>query len=194
MEGEGRRPLPVRARRVPGPPRHGGSRRAPAIGIEVVESGEPLVLFPEGTRQSGPLVNELFEGAAYVAMRTGVPIVPVGIGGSERAMPKGSKFLRPVRIAIVIGEPIVPPVADGRRGSRRAVRELTDQLHKQLQVLFDAAQVQGRRLSARRRRASATVRCDDRGLRTGRFHDGPALPDVGPGPRPSARSCGRRAS
>ena len=109
--------------------------------IEVVEAGEPLVLFAEGTRQSGPLVHELFEGAAYVAMRTGVPIIPVGIGGSERAMPKGSKFLRPVRIAIVVGEPIEPPATERLRGSRRAVRELTAQLHKQLQAMFDAAQV-----------------------------------------------------
>jgi cytidylate kinase len=109
--------------------------------VEVIESGEPLVLFPEGTRQTGPLVQELFEGAAYVAVRTGVPIVPVGIGGSERAMPKGSKFLRPVRIAIVVGEAIEAPPTDGRRGSRRAVREVTAQLQKQLQAEFDTAQV-----------------------------------------------------
>jgi cytidylate kinase len=108
--------------------------------IDVVEAGEPLVLFAEGTRQSGPLVHDLFEGAAYVALRTGVPIIPVGIGGSERAMPKGSKMLWPVRIAIVVGEPIEPPAADVR-GSRRAVRELTAQLHKELQAMFDAAQV-----------------------------------------------------
>ena len=109
--------------------------------IEVVEAGEPLVLFAEGTRQSGPLVHELFEGAAYVALRTGVPIIPVGIGGSERAMPKGSRMLRPVRIAIVVGEPIEPPPVERLRGSRRAVRELTAQLHKELQAMFDAAQV-----------------------------------------------------
>jgi cytidylate kinase len=109
--------------------------------IEVVEAGEPLVLFAEGTRQSGPLVHELFEGAAYVALRTGVPIIPVGIGGSERAMPKGSKMLWPVRIAIVVGEPIEPPAAERLRGSRRAARELTAQLHKELQAMFDAAQV-----------------------------------------------------
>jgi 1-acyl-sn-glycerol-3-phosphate acyltransferase len=109
--------------------------------VEVIESGEPLVLFPEGTRQTGPLVQELFEGAAYVAVRTGVPIIPVGIGGSERAMPRGSKFLRPVRIAIVVGEAIEAPPTDGRRGSRRAVREVTAQLQKQLQAQFDTAQV-----------------------------------------------------
>ncbi|HVM68070.1 MAG TPA: 1-acyl-sn-glycerol-3-phosphate acyltransferase, partial [Acidimicrobiales bacterium] len=107
--------------------------------IEVIESGEPLVLFPEGTRQSGPIVHQLFEGAAYVALRTGVPIVPVGIGGSERAMPKGAKTLRPARIAMVIGDPILPPPAG--RGSRRAARELTAELQKKLQEVFDLAQV-----------------------------------------------------
>ena len=110
--------------------------------IEVVESGEPLVLFPEGTRQSGPLVEDLYEGAAYVATRTGVPIVPVGIGGSERAMPRGARGLRPGRIAIIVGTPLVPEVAEGRRrGSRRAVRELTAQLHVELQTLLDAARL-----------------------------------------------------
>ncbi len=107
--------------------------------IEVIEGGEPLVLFPEGTRQSGPLVQQLFEGAAYVALRTGVPLVPVGIGGSERAMPKGARGLRPARVAIVVGEPIVPDVAG--RGSRRATRELTAELQKKLQEVFDIAQV-----------------------------------------------------
>jgi 1-acyl-sn-glycerol-3-phosphate acyltransferase len=109
--------------------------------IEVVEGGEPLVIFPEGTRQSGPVVQPLFEGAAYVAARTGVPIVPVGIGGSEGAMPKGSKMIRPVRVHVVVGEPIHPPPpgANGR-APRSAVHALTEQLAARLQELFDAAQ------------------------------------------------------
>lgn len=108
--------------------------------IEAIEGGEPLVLFPEGTRQSGPVVQPLFEGAAYVATRTGAPILPVGIGGSEGAMPKGSKLIRPVRIHLVVGEPIRPPAsAPGERTPRRAVRELTDTLHVELQRLLDVA-------------------------------------------------------
>jgi 1-acyl-sn-glycerol-3-phosphate acyltransferase len=109
--------------------------------IEVVEAGEPLVIFPEGTRQSGPEVQPLFEGAAYVAARTGVPIVPVGIGGSERAMPKGSKLLRPVKTTLLIGPPLDPPAGrDGGRPSRRAIHEVTEELHRHLQQLFDDAQ------------------------------------------------------
>jgi 1-acyl-sn-glycerol-3-phosphate acyltransferase len=109
--------------------------------LQIVEAGEPLVMFPEGTRQSGPIVQPLFDGPAYVASRAGIPIVPVGIGGSERAMPKGSKMIRPVRITIVVGQPIHPPAPDGETGRvpRRVVRELTDQLYGEVQRLFDAA-------------------------------------------------------
>lgn len=109
--------------------------------MEILELGEPVVIFPEGTRQSGPLVQPLFEGAAYVALRTGVPILPVGIGGTEAAMPKGSKMLRPVRVRVIVGEPIVPPTAgEGTRAPRRLVHEVTEQLHARLQELFDQAQ------------------------------------------------------
>jgi 1-acyl-sn-glycerol-3-phosphate acyltransferase len=108
--------------------------------IEVVNGGEPLVIFPEGTRQSGPHVQPLFEGAAYVAARTGVPIVPVGIGGSEAAMPKGSKLIRPVKVAVVVGEPLQPPTpGPSGRAPRSAVHDLTEQLSARLQELFDRA-------------------------------------------------------
>jgi 1-acyl-sn-glycerol-3-phosphate acyltransferase len=124
-------------------PVHRGSADREALRrcIEIIETGEPLVIFPEGTRQSGPTVQPLFEGAAYIATRTGVPIVPVGIGGSERAMPKGAKFIHPTRTALVIGPPINPPIArDGGRVPRRAIHEITEQLHAELQALFDDAQ------------------------------------------------------
>ena len=106
----------------------------------MVERGEPLVLFPEGTRRFGPTIENLFDGAAYVATRARVPLVPVGIGGSERAMQKGKRLPRPVKIHIVVGEPLHPPSADGPRASRRLVRELTEQLHVELQRLFDEAE------------------------------------------------------
>jgi 1-acyl-sn-glycerol-3-phosphate acyltransferase len=110
--------------------------------IQVIEGGEPLVIFPEGTRQDGPLVHELFDGAAYVAAKTGVPLVPVGIGGSQRAMPRGAKGLRPGKIHIAVGAPICPPVApDGGRLGRHAVHEMTETLQKEIQQLFDRAQL-----------------------------------------------------
>lgn len=109
--------------------------------IEIVDSGQPLVIFPEGTRQSGPVVEPLFEGAAYIASRTGVPIVPVGIGGSEAAMPKGAKMLRPTQVTIVIGVPLdAPKGVEGGRPPRTAVKSVTAELQRDVQRLFDEAQ------------------------------------------------------
>jgi 1-acyl-sn-glycerol-3-phosphate acyltransferase len=108
--------------------------------IAVLEAGEPLVLFPEGTRQSGPLVQPLFDGAAYVAVKAGVPIIPVGIGGSEGVMPKGSKMIYPRKCVIVIGEPIVAVADESGRIPRSAVKDITVQLATDLQRLFNEAQ------------------------------------------------------
>lgn len=108
---------------------------------EVLERGEPLIMFPEGTRRTGPHIWQLYDGPAFVAARTNTPIVPIGIGGSERAMGKGVKIPRPVKISIVIGEPILPPTREeGARVPRRVVKELTAELHSRIQVLFDEAQ------------------------------------------------------
>ena len=108
--------------------------------IAVLEAGEPLVLFPEGTRQSGPIVQPLFDGAAYVAVKAGVPIIPVGIGGSEGVMPKGSKMIYPKKCVVVVGEPIVVPRDEMGRVQRSAVKDVTQTLSTELQRLFNEAQ------------------------------------------------------
>lgn len=102
--------------------------------------GEPVVLFAEGRRGSGPELGPLLAGPAYLALRANVPIVPVGIGGSERAMPVGAKRVRLNRVALVVGKPIWPPAgAPGGRVPRRSVDELTGRLSSELQSVFDEA-------------------------------------------------------
>jgi len=122
--------------------RGSADREAIMRAIQVLKSGEPLVLFPEGERKSGPVVQPLMDGAAYVACKAGVSIIPVGIGGSERVMGKGARFIYPRKLVVIIGKPIpVPASVDGRM-PRSAVKEVTTQLHEQLQQLFDEAQTQ----------------------------------------------------
>ena len=119
--------------------------------IAVLAGGEPLVMFPEGERKSGAVVQPLFEGAAYVAMKTGAPIVPVAIGGSERVMPKGAKFIFPRKLYVIVGKPMRLPAvdqsedgADGSKGQRVAAKQLTVELHTEMQRLFDLAQARCR--------------------------------------------------
>jgi 1-acyl-sn-glycerol-3-phosphate acyltransferase len=115
-------------------------REAFKRGIAVLQTGEPLVLFPEGERKSGPVVQPLFDGAVYMAVKAGVPIVPVGIGGSERAMPKGSKMIKPTKCVLLVGTPIAVPQSESGRASRSAVKDMSQELHSELQRLFDRAQ------------------------------------------------------
>jgi 1-acyl-sn-glycerol-3-phosphate acyltransferase len=108
---------------------------------DIIEGGSPLVMFPEGQRRSGPVVEDLFDGTAFVASKSGVPIVPVGIGGSERVMPKGAKFLKRSQLVMVVGDPIpAPERTEKGRVPRTAVRDLTEALGGELQKLFDDAQ------------------------------------------------------
>jgi 1-acyl-sn-glycerol-3-phosphate acyltransferase len=124
-------------------PVHRGSADRDALKActDIVNGGSPLVMFPEGTRQSGPVVQEMFDGTAYVAAKTNVPIIPMGIGGTEEMMPKGSKLLRPSKLVLIVGDPIPPPerTAAGRT-PRSAVTALTERLHADIQELFDDAQ------------------------------------------------------
>lgn len=107
--------------------------------VAVLTSGEPLVLFPEGTRQSGPIVHPLFDGAAFVAFKAGVPIVPAAIAGSEDAMAKGRRSIGRGRCALVIGEPIPLPEMSGTRASREDLAALTATLRERMQELLDEA-------------------------------------------------------
>ncbi len=120
--------------------RESADREALQRAEEVLRKGSVLVLFPEGTRREGVLVKDLMEGAAFLSARTGAPIVPVGIGGSDLAMPKGSHVPKPHTIQVVIGPALPPPPrTGGGRVARSAVHATTEALVAALQAVYDEA-------------------------------------------------------
>jgi 1-acyl-sn-glycerol-3-phosphate acyltransferase len=118
--------------------RESADREALRRAQQVLEAGEVLILFPEGERRAGPVVEDLHEGVAFLAARTGATVVPVGIGGSASVMPKGKRIPRPRHIHLVVGRPIAPPArTGGGRISRSATHGLTEDLKTELQDLYD---------------------------------------------------------
>lgn len=111
-------------------------RRSISMSLAALAGGEPLCIFPEGTRRNGPVVDDVFEGAAYIALKAGVPLVPVGIGGTERVA-RATRLYRPGRVAVVVGDPIVTPNPSVKRD---VVDAVTEQLHVEIQRCFDEAQ------------------------------------------------------
>lgn len=89
--------------------------------------GGALGVFPEGTRGSGGF-DSITDGLAYLALRSGAPVVPIAVTGTGAALPKGKtvpKLRAPVRIAF--GPPVtVDPTGDPR--ARRTVRDAAEQL------------------------------------------------------------------
>ena len=94
---------------------------------EVLDRGEVVGVFPEGTRSRDGLLHRGHSGAAHLALTTGAPLVPVGIVGTDQILPTGARLVRPFRRATIsVGEPI--SAAGFEKSTNRARREITDRL------------------------------------------------------------------
>lgn len=71
----------------------------------VRERSLSVLLFPEGTRSAGQL-RQFKEGAAYIAIKAGAPVVPIAIIGTHEVLPRGSVHIRGGTVEVRIGEPI----------------------------------------------------------------------------------------
>ena len=105
-------------------------------GLEVLSSGQILCIYPEGTRSPDGRLYRGKTGPARLALRAGVPIIPVGVTGTSDYT---SRFrnLKPGRVPIkvVIGEPMDLAPWAGREGDRAAEREVTDEFMRRIQAL-----------------------------------------------------------
>ena len=71
-----------------------------------IHDGESVLLFPEGTRTRDGTLGPFKKGGFHLAIKAGVPIVPVALRGTRELMPRGSLLLRSGTITVIVGEPI----------------------------------------------------------------------------------------
>ena len=103
-----------------------------ALGL--LNDGEAMLVFPEGTRQPSDDIGPVFDGTAWLAAKSGAPVLPVGIAGTREAMPSGAKFPKRTQVAIVVGEPLAPPTGpDGGRARRPDMTAWTATLREALE-------------------------------------------------------------
>jgi 1-acyl-sn-glycerol-3-phosphate acyltransferase len=97
-------------------------------GLEVLERGGVLGIFPEGTRSRTGTMREALPGAAMLALRAGVPILPIGIDGTDDLLPRDSWVPRiGTRVTLRVGQPFTlqPDAPSGPRPARHR-REAVD--------------------------------------------------------------------
>ena len=117
--------------------RSGGdaSKRALDAATRVLERGELFGIYPEGTRTDGRL-HKGHTGVARLALRTGAPIVPVGVRGSKEIQPPGAPVPKPFTVCeINFGRPIDVSRYAGRENDRMLLRQITDEVMYEIREL-----------------------------------------------------------
>ncbi|SDK56255.1 1-acyl-sn-glycerol-3-phosphate acyltransferase [Nonomuraea maritima] len=99
---------------------------------ELLESGELFGIHPEGTRSPDGRLYRGKVGVAWLALKTGAPVLPVALSGTEKVMPFGAKVPRPARIGISIGAPLR---FEGDHRNARDRRRVTDEVMEAIQKL-----------------------------------------------------------
>jgi 1-acyl-sn-glycerol-3-phosphate acyltransferase len=125
----------------------------------VVNDGLLLLMFPEGTRSRDGQLHRGFPGTALVAYRTGAPIIPIAITGTEH-LPWPWLFLRPFmgpQVNVRIGKPFYPPKAE--RITSQAAKDATDEIMLHVaELLPESYRGDYREAVARRRAEEAALK------------------------------------
>jgi 1-acyl-sn-glycerol-3-phosphate acyltransferase len=95
----------------------------------VLEDGRVLGTFPEGTRSPTGALQQAKDGVTLLALRSGAPILPIGVAGTDRFWPRGAKIWRfGGRVSMRIGEPFVLERRIGPDGTKESLEDVTTRL------------------------------------------------------------------
>ena len=110
--------------------RSGGRASEAALrsGLKVLNRGELLGLYPEGTRSPDGRLYKGRTGVARMALEAGVPVVPVAMINTDKAQPTGTKIPKLVRVGVRIGTPLDFSRYEGMEGDRFVLRSITDEI------------------------------------------------------------------
>jgi 1-acyl-sn-glycerol-3-phosphate acyltransferase len=93
--------------------------------ISKIRNGESVLLFAEGTRTLDGKLQPFKRGAFHIAVKAGVPVVPLTINGSYRILPKHSISINPGNVELVLDTPI----ALGKKEGKEAELKLMEEVH-----------------------------------------------------------------
>jgi cytidylate kinase len=108
--------------------------------LDLLADGQLVGIYPEGTRRPDSRFEDVEEGFAYIAVRSGAPIVPIGLSGTEAVFPKDRKLPRIVKIRVVVGKPFRLTAQPSGVLARTKLKEATAQAQRRLSMVMDAVE------------------------------------------------------
>ena len=82
--------------------------------LDILREGGRLLLFVEGTRAASPGMRRAEAGIGFLARKSGVPVLPIAVWGSERALPRNRRLPKRVPIEVAVGKVFTPRTVSGR--------------------------------------------------------------------------------
>jgi 1-acyl-sn-glycerol-3-phosphate acyltransferase len=104
------------------------SRKSADDAAALIDDGWSFLIFPEGGRSPDGWGQTFRPGAAYLALRCGVPVVPVHIEGTSRIMRKGKSVPKPAATTITFGAPMRPTHDEDSRAFGARIQAAVEQL------------------------------------------------------------------
>jgi len=104
--------------------------------LELLERGQAVIMFPEGTRSPDGSLQPAEPGAALIALKSRAPIVPVAIVGTEHIWPRWTKWPRLGRVRIRYGRPLTFPDYYDRRVNKNDLRRVGDLIMNRIAALL----------------------------------------------------------
>jgi len=105
------------------------------VGVRLLATGKALGIYPEGTRSPDGRLHKFRTGVARLALRTGVPVIPVGLVGTDRVLVPGQRVWHRQPVAVHYGEALdFSGRPEGER-SARVLREVTETIREAVQKL-----------------------------------------------------------
>ncbi|GAB3262964.1 lysophospholipid acyltransferase family protein [Kineosporia babensis] len=152
--------------------RSGGraSEAALRTGMKVLDKGELLGIYPEGTRSPDGRLYRGRTGVARMALESGIPVIPVAMISTFEVQPPGRlipRLLPKGQVGVVIGEPLDFSRYEGMSTDRFVLRSVTDEIMYQLMVLSNQEYVDIYAATMKERLASARRSGAETGLPSG---------------------------
>jgi len=107
------------------------------VAAQIIREGTSVVFFPEGTRSEDGHLQRFHKGGAIIAIRSGVPILPVTVNGSRFVLPKGTLALMPGKIEIIVGESIDSGMF-GENGKNQLIAVVKSAIQQNLDLKYGA--------------------------------------------------------
>ena len=131
------------------------TRKSADLAAVLIADGWSMVIFPEGGRSPDGWGQEFLGGAAYLAKRCQVPVVPIHLRGVRPVLPKGGGTVHRHDVEVRFGDPLLPTTGEQRQGREEDARHFAARIEQAVAVLADEAESDW--WTARRRAASGTT-------------------------------------